>query len=209
MPRPPRPDDLYRLRIADRATPVARRALGRGHRSRPWRPASTATGTPCGSSRPTAGPRPPRQLTLGAQHDRTPVLAGRPDAGLPVGPPPVVEEEDRRRPKDGKARGRPPGPPPAARRSGEARRLTDLPRGVEAFAWSPDGQRLVVVSTSHGATHEEDRRRGRSAAEPGDRRHPTTASSTGSTTCSTARASRTTGSSTCGWSTSRPARPAA
>ena len=30
-------------------------------------------------------------------------------------------------------------------RPGEARRLTDLPRGVKAFEWSPDGTRLVVV----------------------------------------------------------------
>jgi dipeptidyl aminopeptidase/acylaminoacyl peptidase len=41
---------------------------------------------------------------------------------------------------------------------GEARRITDLPRGVEAFEWSPDGRRLVVVSTSHGATQEADAR---------------------------------------------------
>ncbi len=44
---------------------------------------------------------------------------------------------------------------------GEARRLTDLPRGVDAFEWSPDGTRLVVVSASHGATRaDDDRRRG-------------------------------------------------
>jgi dipeptidyl aminopeptidase/acylaminoacyl peptidase len=44
---------------------------------------------------------------------------------------------------------------------GEARRLTDLPRGVDSFEWSPDGTRLVVVTTSHGATAaDDDRRRG-------------------------------------------------
>ncbi|MEA2631946.1 MAG: hypothetical protein QOE66_2165, partial [Chloroflexota bacterium] len=44
---------------------------------------------------------------------------------------------------------------------GEARRLTDLPRGVRSFEYSPDGSRLVVVTTSHGATRtEDDRRRG-------------------------------------------------
>jgi acylaminoacyl-peptidase len=42
---------------------------------------------------------------------------------------------------------------------GEARRLTDLPRGVDAFEWSPDGRRLVVVTASIGATKEEDERR--------------------------------------------------
>ena len=93
---------------------------------------------------------------------------------------------------------------------GEARRLTDLPRGVSGFEWSPDGSRLVVVSTSHAATFKEDRKaRGLAkSSEPGsppDR--PTTGSWTGSTTCSTAKGSRTTRSATCGWWTSRPARP--
>ncbi len=52
---------------------------------------------------------------------------------------------------------------------GEARRLTDLPRGVTGVEWSPDGKRLVVVSTSHASTFEADRRtRGLAkAAEPG------------------------------------------
>ena len=31
---------------------------------------------------------------------------------------------------------------------GEARRLTDLPRGVDSFAWSPDGRRMVVSTSS-------------------------------------------------------------
>jgi dipeptidyl aminopeptidase/acylaminoacyl peptidase len=48
---------------------------------------------------------------------------------------------------------------------GEARRLTDLPRGVEGFEWSPDGTRLVVLSASRGATLTEDARlRGRGSA---------------------------------------------
>ena len=42
---------------------------------------------------------------------------------------------------------------------GEARRLTDLPRGVAGFSWSPDGKRLAVLSASRGATREEDRRK--------------------------------------------------
>jgi dipeptidyl aminopeptidase/acylaminoacyl peptidase len=42
---------------------------------------------------------------------------------------------------------------------GEARRLTDLPRGVDTFWWSPDGRSLLVASTSHGATRADDRRR--------------------------------------------------
>jgi dipeptidyl aminopeptidase/acylaminoacyl peptidase len=58
---------------------------------------------------------------------------------------------------------------------GEARRLTDLPRGVEGFEWSPDGTRLVVRSASRAATLTEDARlRGRtgragaSATAPGE-----------------------------------------
>src|SRR5207247_375034 len=45
------------------------------------------------------------------------------------------------------------------------------PRGVEDLAWSPDGRRLAVVSSSHGATREEDaRRRGKplEKAKPGE-----------------------------------------
>ena len=33
---------------------------------------------------------------------------------------------------------------------GEARRLTNLPRGVESFEWSPDGRPLAVLSISVG-----------------------------------------------------------
>ena len=41
---------------------------------------------------------------------------------------------------------------------GEARRLTDLPRGVTGFEWSPDGSRLVVLSTSYRADRKDDRK---------------------------------------------------
>jgi Tol biopolymer transport system component len=41
---------------------------------------------------------------------------------------------------------------------GEARRLTDLSRGVNGFEWSPDGTKLVVVSTSHRADRKDDRK---------------------------------------------------
>ena len=111
----------------------------------------------------------PRQLTLGARHDRHPRFSpdGRTLAFLSDRPRRSIEEE----------------PGPAPRRAaperedatqvhllpldgGEARRLTDLPRGVEAFEWSPDGSRLVVVS----AVARRDPRRGRPAA--GHRRRP-------------------------------------
>ncbi len=52
---------------------------------------------------------------------------------------------------------------------GEARRLTDLPRGVEGFAWSPDGRSLAVLSTSRAADRVADARaRGKAPdAKPG------------------------------------------
>ena len=52
---------------------------------------------------------------------------------------------------------------------GEARRLTDLPRGVGGFEWSPDGSKLVVTTTPHRATREHDRKaRGLDREEPAD-----------------------------------------
>lgn len=55
-------------------------------------------------------------------------------------------------------------------RPGEARRLTDLPRGVDAFAWSPDGRWLAVRSASHAADRKEDARSRRKLGEskPGE-----------------------------------------
>jgi dipeptidyl aminopeptidase/acylaminoacyl peptidase len=56
---------------------------------------------------------------------------------------------------------------------GEARRLTDLPRGVDAFEWSPDGRSIVVRTTSFGATGAEDRkaRRKPEPPKPGETPH--------------------------------------
>lgn len=159
MPRAPRPDDLYRLRIATepQISPDGRHVVVTlqtvapgfdGYRHALW-------------LAPTDGTT-PRQLTLGAKHDHHPRFSpdGRTLAFISDRRT-IVEEEPRRAatgldhkdredvdqihllPVDG----------------GEARRLTDLPRGVETFEWSPDGTRLVVVSASHGTTREEDDRR--------------------------------------------------
>lgn len=161
MPRVPRPDDLYRLRIATepRLSPDGRHAVVTiqtvapafdGYRHALWLVPIDGT--------------PPRRLTLGAKHDRHPRFSpdGRTLAFLSDRRA-IVEEEPLRSaigadhpdredidqvhllPVDG----------------GEARRLTDMPRGVDGFEWSPDGIRLVVVSASHGATREEDDRRRR------------------------------------------------
>lgn len=173
MPRPAEPADLERFRIPTepRLSPDGRWAAFTlqtvapqrdGYRHAVWLV-------------PTDGSTPARQLTLGAKHDRHPrfspdgrTLAFLSDRRL------LVEE----RPGDRAAGAREGKDDPAKDREdatqvyllpldgGEARRLTDLPRGVEAFEWSPDGRSLVIVSVSRGATREEEvRLRGRGGRE--------------------------------------------
>jgi acylaminoacyl-peptidase len=168
VPRPPRAEDLYRLRIATspRLSPdghhavVTLQSVARGYDG--YRHALWLV--------PTDGTSDARQVTLGARHDSYPRFSpdGRTLAFLSDRRTVVEEEPDRPSepgdredlsqvhllPLDG----------------GEARRLTDLPRGVTGFEWSPDGSRLVVVSSSVGATYEEDSRRRdleRRKVEPG------------------------------------------
>ena len=167
MPRSPRPEDLARLRIPTdpRLSPDGRLIAFTvqtvapehdGYRSAIWLVS-------------TDGSRPARQVTLGAKHDSRPrfspdgaTLAFLSDRRLAVEEEPKLGKDPKDRedatqvhllPLDG----------------GEARRLTDLPRGVEGFEWSPDGRRLVIETTSRAATREEDaKRRGKVAKrEPG------------------------------------------
>ncbi len=160
MPRPPRPDDLYRLRVAaePRLSPdgslavVALQTVAPGfdgYRDALW-------------IVPTDGSAPARQLTLGAKHDHHPRFS--PDGttlAFISDRRSLIEEETfwpKREPKDREDLQQ---VHLLSLDGGEARRLTDLPRGVDALEWSPDGKRLVVVSTSHGATAaDDDRRRG-------------------------------------------------
>jgi acylaminoacyl-peptidase len=166
VPRPPRPDDLYRLRIPTepRLSPDGRLAVVTlqtvapgfdGYRHALWLV-------------PTDGSAPPRQLTIGARHDRQPRFSpdGRTLAFISDRRAYVEEEPTARRGRDRAAAVGDTRPDREDRDQihllsldgGEARRLTDLPRGVDAFEWSPDGSRLVVVSSSHGSTREEDDR---------------------------------------------------
>jgi len=157
-----RPDDLYRFRVATdpRLSPdgnlvaftLQTVAPGKdGYRNAIW--AVDAAGGE------------PRRLTLGARHDtharfspdgRT--LAFLSDRRL------HVEEE----PAAGDAKDREDAQQvhllPLA--GGEATRLTDLPRGVRDFEWAPDGRRLLVLTTSRGATREEDAKRRGKIAKP-------------------------------------------
>ena len=160
MPRPARPDDLYRLRVPfePRLSPDGRLAAftvkasapaNDGYRTSIW-------------AVPMDGSGGARQLTLGARSDRhaqfSPdgrTLAFLSDRRLHVEDEPAYPKDPKERedgvqvhllPLDG----------------GEARRLTDLPRGVESFAWSPDGATLAVLTCSVGATRDEEaKRRGR------------------------------------------------
>lgn len=170
MPRPPRPEDLNRLRIATqpRLSPDGRLAVITvqtvapaldGYREAQWLVVAD-------------GSAPPRQLTIGANHDRHARFSpdGRTLAFLSDRRP-LVEDEPDRTPADGTEREDATQVHLLPLDGGEARRLTDLPRGVEAFEWSPDGARLVVVSASLGATKaEDDRRRRRSRRAPGEPR---------------------------------------
>ena len=163
MPRPPRPEDLYRLRIATdprlspdgRWTAVTLQVVAPGYDG--YRQAIWLVPTDQGADGP------PRQLTLGSQGDHSPRFSPDGRSLAFISDRRLHAEEEPSRPKDaGEREDRDQVHILPIDRPGEARRLTDLPRGVEAFEWSPDGRRLVVVTTSHGATQDDDaRRRGR------------------------------------------------
>jgi dipeptidyl aminopeptidase/acylaminoacyl peptidase len=167
MPRPPRPEDLARLRLATEprlspdgrlvAVTVQTVAPGQdGYRTAIWLVAAD-------------GSRPARQVTLGAKHDGHPRFSPDGKTLAFLSDRRLVVEEDATIPKDGKDREDASQVHLLPLDGGEARRLTDLPRGVDGFEWSPDGRRLVVSTSSAGATREEDaKRRGKQLRrEPG------------------------------------------
>jgi dipeptidyl aminopeptidase/acylaminoacyl peptidase len=110
------------------------------------------------------GSSPARRLTIGSRHDRHPrfspdgqSLAFLSDRRLQVEEEPDAPRNEKDREDGTQVHLLPLG-------GGEARRLTDLPRGVDDFAWSPDGRQLVVLTASAGSTRAEDaRRRGKAA----------------------------------------------
>src|ERR671923_806263 len=171
MPRAPRPEDLYDLRVpTDTAlspdgacvafTVKAAAPNKDGYRSALW-------------IVPTDGSAPARQLTVGAKTDTGPRwspdgrrLAFLSDRG-------AVLTAGGGGAKPGKAE-----PPKEGATQlwvlpyadgGEARQLTDFPRDVAEVAWSPDGRRLCVVTASETAERERKRER-----EPGEPPEPDT-----------------------------------
>jgi dipeptidyl aminopeptidase/acylaminoacyl peptidase len=156
LPRAIVPDDLYTLRIPTdpRISPDGRNALvtlqtsapkGDGYRHAIWLVPLDADGGE------------PRQLTIGARNDGSARWSpdGRTIAFLSDRRHLIEEEADAPDKKD-----REDGTQVHLLRidGGEARRLTDLPRGVGSFEWSPDGSKLVVTSTSHAANRKDDRK---------------------------------------------------
>jgi len=157
MPRLPRPEDLASIlvptdpRLSPDGSAVAFVVQSTAPRRDGYRHAIWCV--------PADGSAPARALTLGWRHDTSPrwspdgtVLAFLSDRRLAV--------EDA--PRDADTREDAVQVHLLTVSGGEARRLTDLPRGVGCFAWSPDGTRLAVVSSSLGSSREADARlRGR------------------------------------------------
>ncbi len=164
--RAPRPEDLYRLRIPTDPR-LAPDGLAVTFTVQRVGPAFDRYATSVWIAR-TSGVDPPRQLTLGARRDGHARWSpdGRSIAFLSDRRAAVEEEpgvpKDR---EDGTQIHLLPASGP-----GEARRLTDLPRGVDDFSWSPDGRRLAVLSASRATNREADNRARRRLAEakPGE-----------------------------------------
>jgi len=159
VPRPARPDDLYRLAVPydPRLSPdgsrvvfsVKRSSVGKdGYRLSTW-------------IAPTDGSGPARQLTLGTRTDHSPRISPDGSTLAFISDRRLYAEEEPDRPKEAKDRDDCFQVHLLPLEGGEARRLTDLPKGVTELEWSPDGSTLVVLSSSLGATEDEDHHRHR------------------------------------------------
>jgi acylaminoacyl-peptidase len=163
--RAPQPADFYRIRVVNdvRLSPDGERVAFTVQTSAPNRTEYRSAIWLAAVD----GRTPPRQVTLGSKNDTQPRFSpdGRSLAFLSDRRPMLEDEpgapKDREDvsqvhvlPLDG---------------PGEARRVSDLPRGVNEFAWSPDGTRIAVLSSSRAATREADlKARGRKEGKPGD-----------------------------------------
>ncbi len=166
------PDDLYRLRVPTdpRLAPDGRSIVCKvkasspahdGYRSAIWRVALDPSGAASGE---------PERLTIGVRNDGRGRFApdGRTLAFLSDRR--KVVEEELGGPRDREDASQVHLLP--LDRPGEARRLTNLPRGVDDFAWSPDGTRLAVISSSRGADRATDDRLRRRLRDPGPDKPP-------------------------------------
>ena len=164
MPRPARPDDLYRLRIPfdPRLSPDGRmvafsvRTTAPGndaYRTAIWAASADGSGDA-------------RRLTIGARNDSQARFSPDGTTLAFVSDRRLFAEDEPGRPKDPRDRDDCYQVHLLPLDGGEAHRLTDLPRGVEAFAWSPDGRMIAVLTFSVGATMDEERRRRRRPPKP-------------------------------------------
>jgi dipeptidyl aminopeptidase/acylaminoacyl peptidase len=167
VPRPARPDDLYRLRIPHdpRLSPDGRLVAFTVKTVAPGRDAYRQSIWVA----PRDGSDEARRLTIGHRTDRHARFSPDGRTLAFISDRRLYVEEEPERPKDAKDREDCDQVYLLSLDGGEARRLTDLPRSVESFAWSPDGTTLAVLTSSIGATLEEEaRRRGRPPApKPG------------------------------------------
>jgi len=163
--RAARPDDLYRLqiptepRLSPDGSAVAFTVQQVGAAYDKYRTSIWLA--------PTDGSAQPRRLTIGAKRDWHPRwspngrwIAFLSDRRLAVEEEPAAPKDR----EDGVQVYLLPADGP-----GEARRLTDLPRGVSGFEWSPDSTRLAVLSASRASAREADAklRRRLADAKPG------------------------------------------
>ena len=207
MPRPARPDDLYRLAVPfdPRLSPdgsrvvftVKRSAVGRdGYRQAIW-------------SAPVDGSEPARQLTLGVRSDGAPRISPDGTTLAFISDRRLYAEEEPDRPTEAKERDDCFQVFLLALDGGEARRLTDLPKGVSEFAWSPDGRTLAILTLVAGRDDRGGPPEARPAREAEARRDAAVrlpVHRPAELPVQRRRASSTTRTSTCGSSTSRPAR---
>ena len=174
MRRPPRPDDLYALRVPMdvRLSPDGGRAAFVVKEPSPGRDEYRQSLWLV----PFDGSTAPRRLTLGAKNDTSPrwspdgrTLAFLSDRGtvLRAG---GVGDSPRKPPEAGEIAGKPPADATQVwllpMDGGEASQLTRLPESVSDLAWSPDGGGLCIVSA---ATSTRARRAERAAGDRPER----------------------------------------
>ncbi len=170
--RAPAPEDLYRIRVATdpRLAPDGRSVVWTlqnvapahdGYRTSIWRVALREDGTAAGA---------PQRLTLGSKHDSRPRFSPDGRTLAFISDRRSAVEEEPAAPKDREDLTQVHLLP--LDRPGEARRLTDLPRGVDEVAWAPDGRSLAVISASRGTDRKADDRARRRLPEPASGKPP-------------------------------------